>query len=317
MCAQRQVGFDRLKVAVAILAVGLSTGMWAQQGPTISSRVNVVTLFATVHDADGKVVKNLTRDDFVLLEDGVPQKIDYFSPESDLPLTIGLLVDTSRSQTGVLDQEQRANYTFLNQVLREGKDQAFVVHFDMQVVTDQGPTSSRASLESALNCLSIPDRHGTLVYSGVKDASRDLMYQLMGRKAFILLSDGVAFKEHTSITTAIEYAQRADTIIYPIRFSDPEPLSRPVIGALLKMASEHGKQGLHRMATETGGAYYEVTESNSIEEIYSQIEEALRNQYSIGYTPGRTQPDGKYHKIKLTTKFPNLTVNTRAGYYAN
>ena len=291
--------------------------MWAQQGPTISSRVNVVTLFATVHDADGKVVKNLTRDDFVLLEDGVPQKIDYFSPESDLPLTIGLLVDTSRSQTGVLDQEQRASYAFLNQVLREGKDQAFVVHFDTQVVTDQGPTSSRASLESALNRLSIPDRHGTLVYSGVKDASRDLMYQLMGRKAFILLSDGVAFKEHTSITTAIEYAQRADTIIYPIRFSDPEPLSRPVIGALLKMASEHGKQGLHRMAIETGGAYYEVTVSHSIEEIYSQIEEALRNQYSIGYTPGRIQPDGKYHKIKLTTKVPNLTVNTRAGYYAN
>jgi VWFA-related protein len=83
------------------------------------------------------------------------------------------------------------------------------------------------------------------------------------------------------------------------------------------MASEHGKQGLHRMAIETGGAYYEVTENHSIEEIYSQIEEALRNQYSIGYTPGRTQPDGKYHKIKLTTKFPNLTVNTRAGYYAN
>jgi VWFA-related protein len=321
MCARRKTGFDWLKIAAAILAVALSTGVCAQQGaqqgPRISSRVNVVTLFATVHDADGKVVKNLTRDDFVLMEDGVPQRIEYFSPESDLPLTIGLLVDTSRSQTGVLDQEQRASYTFLNQVLREGKDQAFVVHFDTQVVTDQGPTSSRSALESALNRLSIPDRYGTLVYSGVKDASKDLMYQLMGRKAFILLSDGVAFREHTSITTAIEYAQRADTIIYPIRFSDPVPLSRPVIGAILKMASDHGKQGLHRMARETGGAFYEVTESQSIEEIYKQIEEALRNQYSIGYTPGRAQPDGKYHKIKVTTIDSHLIVTTRAGYYAN
>jgi len=139
----------------------------------------------------------------------------------------------------------------------------------------------------------------------------------MGRKAFILLSDGVAFREHTSITTAIEYAQRADTIIYPIRFSDPVPLSRPVIGAILKMASDHGKQGLHRMARESGGAFYEITESQSIEEIYKQIEEALRNQYSIGYTPGRAQPDGKYHKIKVTTIDSHLIVTTRAGYYAN
>jgi VWFA-related protein len=304
------------KIAPAIFIVTLCAGMWAQQGPTISSRVNVVTLFATVHDADGKVVKNLKRDDFVLLEDGAPQKIVYFSPESDLPLTIGLLVDTSRSQTGVLEQERRASYTFLDQVLREGGDQAFVVHFDIQVETLQDPTSSRNDLESALARLKIPDRDSTLVFSAIKDASGDWMHELKGRKAFILLSDGVAYKESTSITTAIEYAQRADTIIYPIRFSDPLPFSHPVVGAILAIASQHGKQGLHRMANETGGAYYEVTASQSIEDIYSQIDEALRNQYSIGYTPARAQSDGKYHKIKLTTKDHHLVVNTRAGYYA-
>jgi VWFA-related protein len=129
-----------MRIAVVPLLV-CGVAALAQQAPTISSQVNIVTLFATVHDAEGRVVKNLTRDDFVLLEDGVPQKIDYFAQESDLPLTIGLLVDTSRSQTGVLDQERRASDTFLNQVLREGKDQAFVVHFDTQVVTDQPPTS--------------------------------------------------------------------------------------------------------------------------------------------------------------------------------
>jgi VWFA-related protein len=319
MDAPRRIarGFDRLaRIALAILIAGLGAAIGAQQGPTISSRVNVVTLFATVHDADGRVVKNLMRDDFVLLEDGAPQKIDYFSLESDVALTIGLLVDTSRSQTGVLEQERRASYKFLDQVLREGKDQAFVVHFDLQVETLQDPTSSRSELESALGRLQIPDRNSTLVFSAIKDASQDLMHPLMGRKAFILLSDGVAFKEPTSITTAIEYAQRADTIIYPIRFSDPVPFSQPVVGAILAIASEHGKQGLHRMANETGGAYFEVTASQSIEDIYSQIEEALRNQYSIGYTPARAQSDGKYHKIKLTTKERHLTVHTRAGYYA-
>jgi VWFA-related protein len=244
------------------------------------------------------------------------QKIDFFSQESDLPLTIGLLVDTSRSQTGVLEEERRASYKFLDQVMRDGKDRAFVVHFDIQVKTLQGLTSSRNALESALSELKIPSRDTTLVYSAVKEASEDPMKQLTGRKAFILLTDGVAYKEPTSITTAIEYAQHADTIIYPIRYSDPVPLTRPFIGVILSLASEHGEQGLRRMARETGGAYNEVTKSRSLEQIYAEIEEALRNQYNIGYTPGRAESDGKYHKIKLITKNRRLSVSARAGYYA-
>jgi hypothetical protein len=150
-------------LALFILVAAVAFGMSARQGPTISSSVNVVALFATVHDADGKAVKDLTPDDFVLLEDGVPQEITYFSLESDLPLTIGLLVDTSRSQTRVLEQERRASYTFLDQVLREGKDQAFVVHFDIEVGTLQGPTSSRDALELALARLKIPERDSQLL----------------------------------------------------------------------------------------------------------------------------------------------------------
>jgi VWFA-related protein len=223
MCARRRIGrLDQLwKIVLALQVVALGAGMWAQQRPTISSRVNVVTLFATVHDADGRVVKNLTPDDFVLLEDGERQNIEFFTKETDLPLTIGLLVDTSRSQTGVLEEERRASYVFLDQVLREGKDQAFVVHFDTQVETAQGPTSSRSRLEAALSQLKIPPRDTTLIYSAIKNSSEDWMKELPGRKAFILLTDGVAYKEPTSITTAIEFAQRADAIIYPIRFSDP------------------------------------------------------------------------------------------------
>jgi VWFA-related protein len=107
----------------------------AQQAPTISTKVNVVSVLATVHDKDGKVIKNLTQDDFVLLEDGVSQKIDYFSEEANLPLTVGLLVDTSRSQREVLDQERRASSTVLDQVLRERADRAFVFQFDTGVKT--------------------------------------------------------------------------------------------------------------------------------------------------------------------------------------
>jgi VWFA-related protein len=319
MRARRKMGRfpSPVKGAVAILLLASSAGVRAQQqqGHKISVKTNVVTLFATVHDADGRVVKNLKADDFVLLEDGSPQRIEFFSQESDLPLTIGLLVDTSRSQTGVLEEERRASYTFLDQVLRES-DEAFVVHFDIEVEILQRPTSSRSDLESALARLRIPQRDTTLIYSAVKEASEDPMYQLMGRKAFILLTDGVPFHEPLSLTTAIEFAQRADVIIYAIRFADPVPLSHPIIGPILALASEHGKQGLHRMVRETGGAYYEVTGGKTIEEIYQEIEEALRNQYGIGYTPPRSAPDGKYHKIKLTTKDRHLSVNSRAGYYA-
>jgi VWFA-related protein len=306
-----------MKIALRILIFAMAARVSGQEVPTFSSKVNVVALLATVHDRDGRVVKNLTPDDFVLLEDGKPQKIRYFSQEADLPLTVGLLVDTSRSQTGVLDQERRASNAFLDEVLRADKDQAFVAHFDKRVETLQGLTSSRSDLSSALNQLSIPGEYATLIYSAVREASENVMRAQTGRKAFILLTDGVAFKDPISLETAIEFAQRADTMVYSIRFSDHHvQFYRPVRAAIFAAASERGKQGLHRMAEETGGVSYEVTKSQSIEAIYSQIEEALRNQYSVGYTPGRLEADGKYHKIKLTAKDRRLIVNTRDGYYA-
>jgi VWFA-related protein len=283
----------------------------------ISKKVNVVSFLATVHDRDGAVVQNLTPDDFVLLEDGVPQKIAYFSQESDLPLTVGLLVDTSRSQKAVLEQERVASYTFLDQVLRADKDQAFIEHFDTRAEVLQGLTSSRDELDAALRKLRIPRQPATLIFTAVHDSSEDVMRQQPGRKALILLTDGVAFREHTSIGTAIEFAQRADTIIYAIRFSDPLKY-QPLEAALSSVAKERGRLGLHRMADETGGISYGVGKNQPIETIYAQIEDLLRNQYSIGYTPERANfDDGKYHKVKLTTKNRQLVVHTRDGYYAH
>jgi VWFA-related protein len=305
-----------MKNALFILVLAISSSAWAQEGPTISVKVNVVSLLATVHDRDGGVVKNLTPDDFVLREDGVPQTISYFSRETDLPLTVGLLVDTSRSQTGVLEQERRASKTFLDQTLREGKDRAFVVHFDESVETLEELTSSRSELASALNRLRVPGNYATLIFSAIRDSSENVMRKQEGRKALILLTDGVAYKDPISIETAIEFAQRADTIIFAIRFSDHISVRRPVKAAILAAASERGKNGLKRMAEETGGVSYEVTKDQSIEAIYSKIEDVLRNQYSIGYAPGRPASDGKYHKIKLTTKDRHVTVRTRDGYYA-
>jgi VWFA-related protein len=293
----------------------LSSCLCAQDTPTFTNSVNVVSLLATVHDHDGKIVNNLTADDFVLLEDGVPQKIRYFARETDLPLQVCLLVDTSRSQTNVLGEESKASTTFLDEVLREGKDQACVVHFDTHVETLQGLTASRADLQAALARLSIPDQLATLIYSAVRDSSENIMRNQPGRKAFILLTDGVAFRDPRSLETAIEFAQRNDTIVYSIRFSDDKRI-HPLRAPLRLAMKEHGKLALERMAKETGGVSYGVSKSQTIEEIYKQIEDALRNQYSLGYTPSRTSADGKYHKIRLTTNDPHLTVAARDGYYA-
>jgi VWFA-related protein len=305
-----------MKPSLCALGFAIAAGAWAQEPPTLSVNVNVVSLLATVRDHDGRIVSNLSPDDFVLKDDGVPQKIRYFSRESDLPLTVGLLVDTSRSQREVLREESGASEVFLNQVLREGMDQAFVAHFDTRVETLQGLTSSRSDLAAALAELSIPGQIGTLLFSAVEDSADHVMIGQPGRKAFILLTDGVAWKDPVSMDAAIEAAQRADTILDSIRFSDPVHAFRPMRAAVMEGMKEHGKSDLEQMAKATGGASYEVTTSQPIEAIYAQIEETLRNQYSIGFTPGRGSPDGKYHRIKLTTKDRSLVVTTRDGYYS-
>jgi VWFA-related protein len=305
-----------MNVASWVALLTFVPALAAQQVASLSVNVNVVSILATVHDRDGKLVNNLTAGDFVLEEDGVPQKIRYFSRESDLPLTVGLLVDTSRSQQGVLEQESKASSTFFDQVLHPGKDEAFVMKFDTRVETLQGLTSSRQQLAAALDRLVIPEEYATLLYSAVRQSSEDILQKREGRKALILLTDGVAYRDDTSVGTAIECAQRADTILYSIRFSDAVRAYRPVRAAFLSAAKEHGKLELERMAKQTGGESFGVTSKQSIDATYQEIEEALRSQYSAGYTPARTGPDGKYHRIKLVTKDKHLTVDASDGYFA-
>ena len=305
-----------MEIARRSLFFAVIARLWSQeQQPTFSADVKVVSFLATVRDKDGRVVRDLTPDDFVLLEDGAPRKIRYFSQETDLPLTVGLLVDTSRSQTGVLDQERRASRTFLDRVLRPDKDQAFIAHFDERVDVLQGLTSDKARLAASLDRLSIPGHYATLIFSAVKECAEGVMRRQAGRKAFILLTDGVAYHDEVTIGTAIEFAQRADTIVYAIRFSDAVHPYRPIRAAVLSAAKEKGKGALARMARETGGTSFDVSPARPIEAVYAQIEEALRNQYSIGYTPDRPPGAGQYHKILLKPKRKGLVVTARDGYY--
>ena len=321
--------------------------------------VKVVNVPATVRDKHGKIVNNLTQDDFVLEEDGRPQTLHYFSQESSLPLTLGLLVDTSMSQRRVLGQERTASSSFIDQMLRPEQDKAFLIHFDHEVELDQDLTSSREKLRSALDSLQTPQftqtsggnspgqgpgggypgRHGghrngssrgggTLLYDAVYLASDELMKKQNGRKALIVLSDGDDRGSKETLRTAIETAQRADTIIYSILFKDDE--DRPFGGG--GMGGHHGGMGgrrgrypqeervegkkiLEQMSRETGGRVFEVSGKQTVEKIYAQIEEDLRNQYSLGYTPDRTNPGEGFHKISVKTTQKDLVVHAREEYY--
>ena len=230
-------------IAALVALPGLGPPMQAQDSAaTIAVDVKVVTLPVTVRDKHGKIVRDLTKDDFTLQEDGRPQTIRYFSQEANLPLTLGLLVDTSRSQTNVLEAERNASRSFLDQMLVQEKDKAFLIHFDREVELLQDLTSSREKLQAALELLKTPsdrDRSndpndsgdsrsgsgshhggGTQLYDAVFLASNELMKKQQGRKALVILSDGVDRGSKTSLESTIESAQRADTVVYSIYFAD-------------------------------------------------------------------------------------------------
>lgn len=337
-------------------------GAQQQDKPTFSTGVNVVNLFANVRDKAGAIVKDLTKDDFLLDEDGRAQVIRYFSQESDLPLTLGLLVDTSGSQRRLIDEERAASYRFFEQVLRPEKDVAFVIHFDFEVELLQDITSSRRLLEKALENLEAPAQQrqqrqspqqqtpfpfpggggrrgrggrggpvggggggggrsggGTMLYDSVLLAADELMRKQGGRKALILLSDGVDTGSKVSLSSAVEAAQRADTLVYSILFEDPEMygggfgLGR--MGGRGSMNLPNGKKVLEQISRETGGRLFEVSKKHPLAKVYDEIDEELRHQYSLGYSPDRTEAGGGYRRIRLTTKQKGLIVQTREGYY--
>jgi len=367
----KQPGTRLWLCALSLLAAALPSLSQQQKqqsaAPTFSSNVKVVNVLTSVRDKHGQIVNNLTKDDFVLEEDGHPQAIRYFSKESDLPLTLGLLVDTSLSQRRVLEQERVASYAFLDHVMRVDKDVAFVIHFDREIELLQDLTSSRQKLEAALQKLDMPEfipaggssggggypggggsrggRHGggagggTTLYDAVFLASDELMQKQKGRKALIILSDGVDNASKVTLERAIESAQRGNTLVYSILFKDDAAyghqggfggpgmgrhggwggggMGYPRGGGYPQQTSHpDGKKVLERISQETGGRSFEVTKKESIDQIYDQIEQELRNQYNLGFTPDKADEAGTYHKIQVTTKQKDLTVQARDGYYA-
>lgn len=283
--------------------------------PIFSSNVRVVSLLATVSTKKGEIVRDLTKDDFHLFEDGRPQSIRYFSRETDLPLTLGLLIDTSTSQEKVLDKERGASFRFIDQVLRDTKDLFFILQFDMGVYLRQKLTASRKDLEDSLSLVDTPSRAelnlpsgaGTRLYDAVAVSCRDVMKDRHDRKAVIIMSDGVDTGSQATFEESLEIAQRGDTLVYAIYFSGA--------GAYFGDAPD-GRHILERFARETGGGFFEVSRKHPIEQIFASIQDELRSQYSLGFVSDVPVTVHGFRKLELSVRTKGLRIQARDRYWA-
>lgn len=377
----------------------------ATSANTLSVQANLVMVPAVVYDKHG-LVKDLSKESFALTVDGKPQPIRYFDRDTDVPLTVGLLVDTSRSQASVLDEEQKASESFLASMLAAGNgsrpaDKAFVMQFARTAELLQDVTASRPLLQAGLKQIgtqapgsmdddpadasanggngsgnsngnnggggygrdpygrnggrnpgdsgnsggAVRRGGGTVLYDALFLASDDVMAKQTGRRALVVLTDGVDRHSKESLTEAIEAAQRSDTVVYAIYYKGEErntgfsngfpggrgggygdggygrggyPGSGGRPGSDGTYADPDGKKILARICGETGGHMFEAKGKGSVDKIYAQIGEELRAGYRLGFTPAGDAASDGYHKLGVTLTSPEAKkdeLQTREGYY--
>jgi len=299
------------------------------QGPvaTFKANTSIVQLFFNVKDKRGALIPNLAKEDFELAEDGKPQTIKYFTAESNLPLTLGIMIDASGSQRNVIDMEKEVGGAFLKQVLTD-KDEAFVISFDITVDLLQDFTRDVRRLQAALNKAKVnvdyssggipgmgggpvptANAPGTLLYDAVYLSAHDMLAKEVGRKAMVLLTDGQDEGSRLKLKDAIEAAQKADSIVYVLLCAD-----RGFYGGM--MGGYSGEGEMRKLTEQTGGRVINVgNKFDKLREAFDQIAAELRSQYNIGYTSTNTKLDGTYRKLEIKTK-QSYKIQARAGYYA-
>ena len=355
---------------------GAATPATGQPAATLKIQAREVVLPVTVRDKHGALVSSLKMADFALTEDGRPQTIKSFTHESNLPFRLGLLVDTSRSVSGALDNERKAAEKFVDQMLPADagaaqKDEAFLIHFDREVELLEDFTNSREKLHRELddmgptraeNSNQGPEttgddressqsrrRGGTQLYDSIYLACHELMENKDGRKAVVVFSDGADRGSKETLNDAIDAADHANVTVYTIFFKGEQEQNgfgnqggnrRGGMGGggypgggggwpggggggqqrrgpdNTSATGQDGKKIMEKIATRTGGRYFEAKKKDNLVEIYGQIAEELRGQYLLTYTPDKVDTDGGYHKVALKASKDDLTVVTREGYYA-
>ncbi|PSH03988.1 MAG: VWA domain-containing protein [Acidobacteria bacterium] len=354
--------------------------------PPVSAKAKEVNLIVTVRDKRGQPVTNLTKQDFVLEQDGRTQAITQFA-QDDPPLTIGILADTGPGERKALAAERKAATDFVNHSLREGKDKGFVLHFDKEVELLQDVTISHEKLARGIEQISIGEMRatadsgrqrdeqgsrrqqrfssGSTLYDAIFLSTEEVLKDQSGRKMLVLFSAGEDGGSKTSLERAIEAAQRANTLVYCVYVAAEREESESGSGEEKRSGGNApgggspfpgggspfpgggspfpGGQGpfpgggypgggrvpggtqqkdrtaekkiLQRISKETGGQFFEASKKLTPEQVYSQIADELRHQYSLSFTPDKAESG--YHKLRLSTRTGNLTVQTREGFYAD
>jgi VWFA-related protein len=305
----------------AVVCLGI---LAAQEAETVLKvDVNVVNVLFSVRDKKGALIGNLAKDDFTVSEEGKQQTIKSFTRESDLPLTIGLLVDVSGSQRNLIGVEKQAASEFFGKVLRP-KDMAFLISFGSEAELLQDSTNSVRLLKTGLDNLrensgvggfhpgpvpTIGKTRGTILYDAVYLAADEKLKGEVGRKAIVLITDGVDMGSRQTLRDAIDAAHRADTIIYSIQYLDQGAYGGFGMG---------GDGDLKKMSEETGGRMFRVDRKHTLDDIFREIQEEMRTQYSLSYTPTIEGDGPPFRKIEIKT--PNrkdLKVQARKGYFSS
>jgi VWFA-related protein len=284
------------------------------QGPALKKSVNLVNLFSTVRDKNKRIVGDLKQEGFKVYEDNQEQKIAFFSKEVTLPITLGLLIDTSGSEQNRLGAEQAAASRFLERVMRKG-DMAMVISFDLDVDLLADFTDDRAQIERAINKARIgavsggvvtpgtipSNTGGTHFYDAVFLACNDKLVTEAGRKALVIITDAEDQGSKLRLEEAIEAAQRTDTVVHVLFVHD----------------WGYGRSDVARkLSEETGGRTIDVSSEKKLNDAFDQISEELRSQYTLGYYPSNTAKDGKFRKVRVETPNKDYKILTRKGYYA-
>ena len=302
-----------MKGSVLTLLLGL--GIYAfpatmqSQDSTLKVSVDLVNVQFSVTDRRGRFIAGLKAEDFVLEEDGKRQDIVHFAHENELPLTIGMLIDTSPSVRPVFDEEKDTAVAFLDSILRPN-DLALVIGFDRSVTLVQDYTDRTRLLKSAIDDLQIGG--GTSLYDAIYLACKEKLSYEAGRKTVILISDGEDTTSKTKFFEALVAAHQSDTVIYSISNSQR--------GFFARGRGNRGGGGdpgtLRKFSEETGGATFFLDRGNSFKKIFDEIAQELRSQYSLGYISKNGTRDGKFRTIKITPRDSSYMVRARKGYYA-
>jgi len=309
------------------IAAILTSALLAAQDapPTIKVDVDVVNILFNVRDKRGGLVGDLSKNDFTIAEDGKQQDIKYFNRETDLPLTIGLLVDVSASQGNLIDIERNAAYQFFGSVLRK-QDLAFLISFGSDAELLQDFTSSPQLLRKGLDGLqvnsdvgglnpgpvpTINHPRGTILYDAVYLAAADQLKGQVGRKVLVLITDGEDQGSRYSIKQAIEAAQKADAIIYGFYYVDRAFYMGH--GMVFGGASD---SALRQLSEETGGHVFHIDRKTTLQDAFTQLQEEMRSQYAVGYTPINSTKDGSFRRIDIHPSNKDWKVQARKGYYA-